>query len=401
MGSLSLNITGGSSPYTVSVKKVGDTTERFQSFTSGVVTFVTDLGSNEYTITVTKSGCSSASETFSLTCTSITEPSFGEYYFSDGNAPSYYDNTANLPDIFAASTNYNPTTELVWLENDILKVGINLKAGGQLTYISRASSSVNLVNNGPDKGRQIQIDTYQDPPVYTQGGETAGALDPNAPSSYNATMGGDYQGNTMSLIDYHPVTNGYYIKIRPLIWGLTGKLSQLYIEATYTLLDNYVKIDYVYTSYRTDGQYTSGSFNSAAVPAMFISANLNKYKYYDGSNPFTNDTVTQGTLPIQNQGESIIFTNPTEYWTMVYRDSDATNGVGLYNPNGTDFQLKQLEVYPGDPTYTEFSNGFTYMNSGEFFDIVDRSNYTKSMTAYILIGSESEIRNKVYELHSI
>lgn len=72
MATLNLNITGGSSPYTISVKKTGDNTERFQSFTSGVVNFTSDSGNNQYTITVSKSGCTQAVETFTLNCATPT-----------------------------------------------------------------------------------------------------------------------------------------------------------------------------------------------------------------------------------------------------------------------------------------------------------------------------------------
>lgn len=72
MGSLALSITGGSSPYTISVKKTGDNTERFQSFTSGIVSFVSASGNNEYTITVSKSGCIQAAEVFTLNCVAPT-----------------------------------------------------------------------------------------------------------------------------------------------------------------------------------------------------------------------------------------------------------------------------------------------------------------------------------------
>ena len=72
MATLNLNITGGSSPYTISVKKTGDATERFQSFTSGVVTFTSDYGNNEYTITVSKSGCTQALDIFTLNCVAPT-----------------------------------------------------------------------------------------------------------------------------------------------------------------------------------------------------------------------------------------------------------------------------------------------------------------------------------------
>ncbi len=243
--------------------------------------------------------------------------------------------------------------------------------------------------------------------MYIQDGETAGAIGSGAPTSYNATMGGDYQFHSPTLIDYHPVANGYYIKIRPLMWPLTEKFSELFIEVIYTLEDNAVKIEYSYQSFRTDGQYTGTALRAAAVPAMFILADLDKYKYYNGSSPWTNDSgsMASGTLPNQDtvmtppEAPKIIgAADASEKWIMVYSDADTDSCVALYNPTADDFKMKQLEVYGGP--YDQYSTGFTYMDSIVLFsDLTDPTDYTKNMMCYVLIGTDTEIRSKIYEIH--
>lgn len=68
MATFNLNITGGSQPYTISVKAEGDNTERFMSYSGGIVTFQYNSSVLNYTITVSKSGCTSASQSFTLNC---------------------------------------------------------------------------------------------------------------------------------------------------------------------------------------------------------------------------------------------------------------------------------------------------------------------------------------------
>ena len=68
MASFNLNITGGSSPYTISVKAQGDNTERFMSYSGGIVTFMYASGIHNYDIVVSKVGCTSATQSFTLNC---------------------------------------------------------------------------------------------------------------------------------------------------------------------------------------------------------------------------------------------------------------------------------------------------------------------------------------------
>ena len=332
----------------------------------------------------------------------ITVPNKPPYYFSDGHPPSHYDGNRNLPAIFTNQPRYDPVNDMVWLTNNKIKIGINLKRGGQLAWASLANATSNLVYNGYDGGFQVTLDAYQRKDGYTQGGEVSGSAIRGMPTSYNVTHGGDYLNNAVSLIDYHAVPNGYYVKLRPIHYPLNAKFSETYIEVTYTIIRNSVKIDYRYTSFRTDGQWNGGGFDGAGAPACFMVNTLNKYKSYDGNSPWSFLPLPGRNLPIQNMGQNPAGVNSTEYWGMVYNDQNPNSAVGVYNAtnggNSTYFTFKQLEVYPGNGPGTEFTNGFTFFQPFIDFNIADRGNYVKDITAYMMIGSELEIRSEVYRI---
>lgn len=382
----SLNITG--STYTVNQPVRGDIYTATRS-----VNEVISEASNALTIVAALNN----------TNVTITEPNKPTYYFSDGHPASYYDGNINLPVIFTNQPRYDPVNDFVWLTNDKIKIGINLKRGGQLAWASLINATSNLVYNGYDGGFQVTLDAYQRKDGYTQDGEVAGAGIPGSPSfSYNVTQGGDFLNHAVTLIDYHAVPNGYYVKLRPIHYPLSAKLSQTYIEATYTIIGRTVKIDYRYTSFRTDGQWDGGGFDGAGAPACFIVNTLNKYKTYRGNSPWSFLPLSGGTLPISNLGQNPAEAHATEYWGMVYDDQHPNSGIGVYNAtnggNSTYFTFKQMEVYAGNGPGTEFFNGFTFLQSFVDFNIPNRGNYVKDITAYLMIGSELEIRSEVYKI---
>ena len=368
-----------------------------------------NLSSGLYTITAIESGKLESDQSNSVQFTVptssvlIIEPNKPQYYFSDGHPASYYDGNAHLPAIFTNQPQYDPINDLVWLKNDKIKIGINLKRGGQLAWASLLDASTNLVYNGYDGGFQVTLDAYQRKDGYTQGGEVAGSGIPGQPAfSYNVTQGGDYLNHAVSLIDYHSIPNGYYVKIRPIHYPLTAKFSETYIEAWYTIIRQSVKIQYRYTSFRTDGQWVGSGFDGAGAPACFIVNTLNRYKTYVGNNPWTFSPVNNGILPITNLGGVPISTESTEHWGMVYDPQRLDSAFGIYNQTdnsgSSHFTFKQSEVYPGNGPGTEFSSGYTFFQPFVNFSIPNRGSYVKDITAYVMLGSELEIRAEAYRI---
>ena len=289
------------------------------------------------------------------------------------------------------------TSDIVYLSNDKIKVGINLRYGGAITYLSAINSSVNMVNNGQDGGRQIQPDYYQKPTNYTQNGKTP--IPSWANNGYNTTLGGDYNRNTATLLDYHAIADGYYVKFKPVLWGFDGELSEIIVEATYTLVGNSVKCVYNYINQRTDNQIPSGvTFNGWALPVCYLNQAFTQFYAYTGDAPFTNGGLAQSTVPSTGNAEAF----SKEFWSAMVNPTTGI-GVGVYNkmPNHTDsyFQYSQANPYAGFTD--EFSDSCTIFQTLDTFSTPDsQTQWNRQDTAHLIVGSISEIRTKAYQIHS-
>lgn len=401
--------------------------------------FLINLNSTNTTSTTTVSGSTTTTTSTTTVPTSgvdgfrITEPNKPQYYFSDLHAPSYYDNNAHVPAIHRSETHpesvpvgklmsqltmpahYDKVNDLVWLENNYIKIGINLKRGGQIAWASLAGSNTNLVYNGYDGGFQIQLDAYLNPENYTQEGQIAGR-DENGnldglPISYNVINGGDKKNNSISLVDYHATSNGYYVKLRPLHYPMRGLLSETYVEVTYTLTGRSIKCDYKYTSFRTDNQVNMGTSVIGygwGMPSCFLVNTLNRYTSYVGNSPFTNDSnlVDDIISNVSTAGRcgDIKIARTSEKWGISYNSATGI-GIGVYNPseggNTIDVIFKQCEVYPPDGAGNEFQGGFTFMQPNITVQVPNSANFIKTTTAYIMVGSPQQVRQEVYRLHNL
>jgi hypothetical protein len=144
-------------------------------------------------------------------------------------------------------------------------------------------------------------------------------------------------------------------------------------------------------------------FDGAGAPACFIVNTLNRYKTYTGTAPWTFSPVQGGVLPITNlPGASPIGSEASEHWGMVYDLQRPDSGIGVYNntdnTSTTHFTFKQQEVYPGNGPGTEFNNGFTFFQAFTNFNIPNRGSYVKDITAYLMLGTEYEIRAEAYRI---
>src|SRR5207247_4261220 len=107
---------------------------------------------------------------------------------------------------------------LSFLDNGIIRVGVNLDAGGAITHLSAASENAeNLVNNW-DWGRQIQMSHYCGPVPFTPGGtqpakvwETLG---------WNPVQAGDHFHNRSQVTEHHNDGKTITLTCIPMQWPL-------------------------------------------------------------------------------------------------------------------------------------------------------------------------------------
>ena len=165
-------------------------------------------------------------------------------------------------EIFISDRTYN-NQEMLYLDNNMIKVGASLAAGGALCHleslnrnvveyiddegkvridegidpndVTLISENVNLVNVH-DLGREIQQSYYggvgeengykpDDDVLYDGIGE--GYL-------YNPVQAGSAGDNQTQIIDYHLTENELYVKSRPQDWFFNNTQTDSYMESIYT-----------------------------------------------------------------------------------------------------------------------------------------------------------------------
>ncbi|MBQ7699102.1 MAG: hypothetical protein IJT49_02030 [Clostridia bacterium] len=219
-----------------------------------------------------------------------------------------------------------------YLENDRFKVGIKLGWGGGINYIEDKTCKVkNLSNliNSHDTGRLVQQSYYG-----TAGNdEYQPGTSFDTKWTYNPVQGGDQFGNASRLVDLKITDNSVYIKAQPQDWSLNGQLTPSYMENTYTLFDDYIKVDNRFT----DFSGWEHPYHGQELPAFYTVSYLSRFMWYDGTEPWTDGTLSykddlkfwgtydsECTFPLK--------VGNTETWcAWVSPQSDF--GIGLYVPN--------------------------------------------------------------------
>jgi len=293
----------------------------------------------------------------------------------------------------------------VWLENNYMKVGINLRGGGAIVHLSKAGSTVNLVNNDDDGGigRQIQPDYYQKPEDFSVDGKD---LSPNFPTNgYNTTLGGDDFKNVPTLLDYYVTDNGYYVKFKPLIWGIDGHISEITMEVLYKLEGNALKVSYTYTSERTDGdivvpQEGERIIDGLSIPTLHMNKFFTKIHSYgttgEGQTPHTiNDFLPTNIPNVTNRQFSNIETN--EGWVAIEAPSQNTI-LGVINKKCGYIRSERKNIIDENLGGTG-EDATTIVEMTQSPQNIDyRIKQVRKDDAYLVFGTVEQVRAKALSL---
>ncbi len=232
-----------------------------------------------------------------------------------------------------------------YLENDRYKLGVLLTWGGGISYIEDKQdgddSLGNLINRA-DPGRLVQQSYYgvHDGPYYT------GAYYGETLWGYNPVQGGDLYGNGSKLVDVRISDDGtsMYIKCRPLDWAHNNSPTPSYMENTYTLTPNGIRVENRFVDFFG----VEHPARHAELPAFYTVSHLGTFHYYNGTKPWTGDAYE--TLPNEpfwaGNGDAYhtIKKGNTETWAA-WTNTDGY-GIGLYVP-GTEIMLAGRHEYNG------------------------------------------------------
>lgn len=230
------------------------------------------------------------------------------------------------------------TNDTYYVENARYKVGIRLLWGGGISYISDSQNTVkdlsNLVNQA-DEGRLIQ-QSY-----YGTGGNNEykpGEFN-NSVWAYNPVQGGDKYRNHSRIIDIVVEDFSVYIKAQPQDWSLDNKLTPSYMENSYTIYENYIRVDNKFV----DFSGWEHRYAHQELPAFYTVSYLNTFTWYDGSSPWQDDELTSrsdlkfwGDPKYAGDCRMPIKVSNTETWCAWTNKKD-DYGIGIYVPNVDTF----------------------------------------------------------------
>ncbi len=219
--------------------------------------------------------------------------------------------------------------QVVYLENDYHKVGIDLLWGGAINYIKDKTSKDgqldNLLNRA-DTGRLVQQSYYgtMDPPYVK--GEFMGNEWP-----YNPVQGGDKGNNSSKIVDFKIYKEYIYIKCRPLDWGHINTPTFSYMENEYRLQGKTIVVNnrFVdFSGYKAKPRHQE-------LPAFYVISYLHTFVFYNGAKPWENDTLTyKRNLDFWGGNPDAYFNvrqGNTETWCAWVDSNDY--GIGLFTPN--------------------------------------------------------------------
>lgn len=234
---------------------------------------------------------------------------------------------AENPHYLAEAEDYKILDDnVVFIENEYIKFGINAALGGTVTYLAEHGKK-NLINSW-DWGRQVQLSFYSGPvPFHPEGTEMGKNW---THTGWNPIQTGDCFFNRAKLLEQKIEGNTMYVKCIPMQWALNNVPGECTFELWYTLDGKTVNVTARINNNRSDKtQYRACG---QELPAVYTNGEFYRIVAYVGEEPRTGGKLTE--IVSKNTGDrnwpSEFMVYP-EGWVALVNDEDY--GLGIYNPH--------------------------------------------------------------------
>lgn len=299
----------------------------------------------------------------------------------------------------------------VFIQNNEYKLGIDLLWGGALSYLEDMNSdvqavkvdgrvfvdsnaskrynaksvnnNVNLINRF-DPGRLVQQSYYG---IFKDGYESGEFM--GNTWNYNPVQGGNQFGESSKIVDVITTDSSLYIKCRPLDWAKPAEyITPSYMEATYTFKNGLVDVSCRFV----DFYGCKSESTTQEMPAFYCIEPFNRFVYYGGNAPWTNDT----NLTYEN--ELIFWPDAgypnfisTENWAAFIGEFDDSFGIGIYVPSEPSFLAGVYEREKTQNTDPSKDGTTSYIAAVEWLEF--ESFVPVEYNYYISTGTVTEMRN--------
>lgn len=214
-----------------------------------------------------------------------------------------------------------------YLDNGIVKVGVDLDRGGSIGYLADVKKGGNVVNVH-DLGRWIGQSYYAGPKPFG----TAHPAWKDWP--WNPVSAGDVYGHPSKLLEKTNDGTTLYVKSVPMQWALKNVPGDCTFETWITLEGRTVRVRNRLTNRRKDEkQYPA---LDQELPAVYTIGKLHRLMAYTGDNPFADKPLTEiPRRPAKDGRPQWTTFFATEHWAALVDDDDW--GLGVIHPDVVRF----------------------------------------------------------------
>jgi hypothetical protein len=286
-------------------------------------------------------------------------------------------NTWTPPAVPVGTPSVLPATsvpqQVTFMSNPRLRVGLDARRGGAIVHLSSfvmpsAWSGKNVLNDF-DLGRLIQQSYY--------GCEDASCWH-TRPWKWNPVQAGSWQNRPAGLVQFQALgapAARVFARTVPRNWGGQQLLPDVLLDTDAQLMADHVALTFTM-------RYTGTAphpIMTQEIPAFFADRRLGALVFYDGTAPWTDDT-----LDFVFPGGTNAYYTPTEKWAA-YVDPGSGFGVGIFVPVASG-----LTAYRVGPDGSNATSDCSYFAMTTRFAIQPGAVF--SYTAYLTLGRLDEMR---------
>ncbi len=222
-----------------------------------------------------------------------------------------------------------PEPRMTFLENDEVRIGMDLNLGGAVTFLESRRRPGNLINSA-DLGRQIQMSHYSGPwPFEPEGRKPAPEW---AGLGWNPIQTGDCRFNPSRTLDHRNDGRELYIRCTPMQWPLDNVPGDCTFETWTTLEGPLVRMRFRCTNQRADRTFYRPC--PQELPAVYTISRLSRLMSYTGDRPFSGDALTHVKNDWRKPWPWTRFI-ATERWAALVDDTDW--GLGVFKDDAGEF----------------------------------------------------------------
>lgn len=265
--------------------------------------------------------------------------------------------------LLSASLQAASLPEPVFIDNGIIRLGIDRSAGGAIFHFGPSGEdSANLLNHY-DKGRFIQQSYYG----REDGSEWAGK-----PWRWNPVQGGGYRGEAAEKVTIERDGDRLRVVSQPRHWATGEPVDEAEMESVITLRGPVAEIDFLF---RYEGSEDHPARHQE-LPAVFVDAKYPNLAY-----------VADGALQRKVPGWPNERIDAEESWAAYLNDAD--QGIGVMFPGTTEVTTYR---YHGDGKSGPTGSACSYFAPVRTFAVTPGLEFRYKI--YLTIGSLEEIRER-------